>query len=73
LKRSTLDDYKERMLRVLLYIQQHLDEDTPLQELAAIAAFSPYHFHRRAAASAARPPAWSSTSPIRKTPTPKTW
>ena len=27
-------------------IQQHLDDETPLEELAAVAAFSPYHFHR---------------------------
>lgn len=46
MKRSTFEDYKERMLRVLLYIQQHLDEETPLEALARVAAFSPYHFHR---------------------------
>jgi AraC family transcriptional regulator len=46
MKRSTLDDYKERMLRVLLYIQRHLDEDPSLYKLASVAAFSPYHFHR---------------------------
>ncbi|UCG86067.1 MAG: AraC family transcriptional regulator [Gemmatimonadota bacterium] len=46
MKRSTLKDYKQRMLRVLLYIQQHLDEQTPLEDLARTAAFSPYHFHR---------------------------
>lgn len=46
MKRSTLDDYKERMLRVLLYIQGHLDENLPLEKLARVAAFSPYHFHR---------------------------
>jgi AraC family transcriptional regulator len=46
MKRTTLEDYKERMLRVLLYIQRHLDEETPLEELARVAAFSPYHFHR---------------------------
>lgn len=46
MKRSTLDDYKQRMLRVLLYIQRHLDEETSLEELARIAAFSPFHFHR---------------------------
>lgn len=46
MKRSTLEDYKQRMLRVLLYIQQNLDEDTTLEQLAKIATFSPYHFHR---------------------------
>ena len=43
---ATLRDYKERMLRVLVHIQQHLDEALGLEELAAVACFSPYHFHR---------------------------
>ena len=34
------------MLRVLLHIQRNLDEETPLEDLARVAAFSPYHFHR---------------------------
>jgi AraC family transcriptional regulator len=42
----TLRDYKRRMLRVLVHIQQHLDEPLPLDELAGIACFSAYHFHR---------------------------
>lgn len=46
MKRSTLDDYKHRMLRVLVHIQQNLDRPVSLENLAAIAAFSPYHFHR---------------------------
>ncbi len=46
MKPTTLDDYKHRILRVLVHIQQHLDEAVPLENLAAIAAFSPYHFHR---------------------------
>lgn len=46
MRESTLEDYKQRMLRVLIYIQQHLDEPTPLEDLAAVASFSPYHFHR---------------------------
>ncbi len=43
---ATLRDYKERMLRVLVHIQQHLDAALCLEELAAVACFSPYHFHR---------------------------
>lgn len=43
---ATLSDYKTRLLRVLVYIQQHLDEPLSLDELAALACFSPYHFHR---------------------------
>ena len=46
MKASTLELYKERMLRVLVHIQQHLDEPLGLEELARIACFSQYHFHR---------------------------
>ncbi len=43
---STLQDYQERMLRVLEHIQRNLDEELSLEDLAGIACFSPYHFHR---------------------------
>ncbi|MFH1843509.1 MAG: AraC family transcriptional regulator [bacterium] len=46
MKSATLQDYKQRMLRVLVYIQQNLDRELSLQELAEVAHFSPYHFHR---------------------------
>ena len=46
MKRTTLRDYRKRMLRVLVHIQQHLDEELKLEELARIACFSMYHFHR---------------------------
>ena len=46
MKPVTLRDYKERLLRVLVYIQQHLDEPLALETLAARACLSPYHFHR---------------------------
>jgi AraC family transcriptional regulator len=46
MKTVTLQDYKRRILRVLVHIQQHLDDALRLQELAALAFFSPYHFHR---------------------------
>ena len=42
----TLQDYKRRLLRVLVHIQQHLDDALGLEELAGLACFSPYHFHR---------------------------
>ena len=42
----TLQDYKRRLLRVLVHIQQHLDDTLGLPELAGLACFSPYHFHR---------------------------
>jgi AraC family transcriptional regulator len=43
---TTIEVYRERILRVLLHIQQHLDEALCLEDLAALAHFSPYHFHR---------------------------
>ncbi len=46
MRESTRKDYRERMLRVLTHIQRHLDEDLGLADLAAIACFSDYHFHR---------------------------
>jgi AraC family transcriptional regulator len=42
----TLRDYEDRLSRVLLHIQEHLDEPLPLDELASVACFSPFHFHR---------------------------
>jgi len=45
-RRTTREDYARRMLRVLVHIQEHLDETLSLEELAAVACFSPFHFHR---------------------------
>jgi AraC family transcriptional regulator len=36
----------ERILRVLTHIQEHLDEVLDLEELARVACFSSFHFHR---------------------------
>ena len=44
--KATLADYKTRILRVLAHIQQHLDERLTVKELARVACFSTYHFHR---------------------------
>ena len=46
MKTETEQIYHERILRVLIHIQRHLDEPLDLNELAAIACFSPFHFHR---------------------------
>jgi AraC family transcriptional regulator len=46
MRQHTERSYKERILRVLVHIQNHLDEAVSLDELAALAHFSPYHFHR---------------------------
>ena len=39
-------EYIARFNRVLDYIDQHLDEELTLDTLAAVACFSPFHFHR---------------------------
>ncbi len=46
MKTSTERDYRERILRTLVYIQEHLDGALELDRVAAAAAFSPFHFHR---------------------------
>lgn len=46
MKDDTKATYHERILKVLLYIQNNLYEPLSLEELAAVACFSPYHFHR---------------------------
>jgi AraC family transcriptional regulator len=43
---TTWNDYTERILRVLTHIQAHLDETLDLEELARVACFSSFHFHR---------------------------
>jgi AraC family transcriptional regulator len=45
-KATTLEDYKKRILHVLIYIQENLDNELSLRELAEVAHFSPFHFHR---------------------------
>jgi AraC family transcriptional regulator len=42
----TEQTYRQRLLAVQLFIQEHLEEDLPLDRLARVAHFSPYHFHR---------------------------
>ncbi len=43
---ATLRFYKERMLVVLAHIQERLDEDLALEDLARRGGLSRYHFHR---------------------------
>ncbi len=45
-QKQTIDEYKSRINRVLDYIETHLDQHFSLDELAGIASFSKYHFHR---------------------------
>jgi AraC family transcriptional regulator len=46
MKSATREDYQRRIVRALLYIQDHLDEEVTLECVAGVAAFSAFHFHR---------------------------
>ncbi|MES9981658.1 MAG: AraC family transcriptional regulator, partial [Candidatus Thiodiazotropha sp. 6PLUC5] len=46
MKQSTTDSYRQRVIRVIEYIHNHLDEDLTVTVLADVAFMSPYHFHR---------------------------
>lgn len=46
MRMGTRQHYEERILHVQIYIQDHLDEELSLEELAEVACFSPFHFHR---------------------------
>ncbi|MEZ9514283.1 GyrI-like domain-containing protein [Vibrio splendidus] len=39
-------DYRKRLIPVTRYLEQHFNEPLNLPEVAALANFSPYHFHR---------------------------
>lgn len=39
-------DYRKRICAAMNFISAHLDRDLSLDEIAAAAAFSPFHFHR---------------------------
>ena len=43
---DTVNDHRERLNRVLVYIQDNIDQPLSLAPLAAVANFSPFHFHR---------------------------
>ncbi|MCB2156725.1 AraC family transcriptional regulator [bacterium] len=40
------EEYRARIHRVMDYIEAHLAEPLPLEKLARVANFSPFHFHR---------------------------
>lgn len=44
---TTLDQYHNRMQRVLDHIEQHLDDNLDLNAVSSVAAFSKFHFHRQ--------------------------
>lgn len=45
-RRATRRKHQQTLLPVLVHIEEHLDEDLSLGRLAALAGFSPHHFHR---------------------------
>ena len=46
MKPATEQEYRERIVETLVYIQEHLDDELELDEVAAVAAYSSFHFHR---------------------------
>ncbi|HPA77203.1 MAG TPA: AraC family transcriptional regulator [Kiritimatiellia bacterium] len=45
-REDTMQDYQRRIERVLRFIREHQSEPMRLKELAEVACFSPFHFHR---------------------------
>lgn len=45
-REKTVADHKERLNRVLLYIQDNISGQLSLEALSRVACFSPFHFHR---------------------------
>ncbi len=45
-REQTINDHRERINRVLLYIEKNIEKPLSLDPLAAVANFSPFHFHR---------------------------
>ncbi|MEM1178353.1 MAG: AraC family transcriptional regulator [Acidobacteriota bacterium] len=46
MKQTPFESNRRRMLRVQLFIEEHLHGDLSLEKLAEVAHLSPYHFHR---------------------------
>jgi len=43
---SSLETYNERIHQVVDYISEHLSDELTLEDLASVACFSSFHFHR---------------------------
>lgn len=54
-KGSDSRGYRERINRVIFHIEAHLGEPLVLEDLARVACFSPFHFHRVFAAFTGEP------------------
>lgn len=46
IKQTTLSDHRERLNKVLIHIQENIEQPLLLDTLASVASFSPFHFHR---------------------------
>lgn len=46
MKKEQIYEYLKRTIKVLIYIEEHIDQDMTLRDLAKIACYSPFHFHR---------------------------
>src|SRR5512143_2141934 len=53
----TQKEYARRINAALDYIDKNIGDDIPLNKLAAVACFSPFHFHRLFSAFVGEPPA----------------
>ncbi|MGQ0710256.1 MAG: AraC family transcriptional regulator [Rhodoferax sp.] len=63
--RSASAPYAQRMNRVLDHIDHHLDQALEVADLAAVAHFSPFHFHRMFSAWVGQPlGAGAGTGPV---------
>ena len=40
------EEYIKRIIKVLIYIEENIDKDLTMQELAAVSCYSVFHFHR---------------------------
>ena len=45
-RQRTLEDYRKRIAAVVAHIHDHLDDRLDMERLAAVASFSPFHWHR---------------------------
>lgn len=46
MKKTTKDEYLQRIYKVIFYIEQNENDDLTLEELSKVGGFSKYHFHR---------------------------
>ncbi len=43
---TIIEEYISRVVKALVYIEAHIEEEMTLDELAKISCYSPFHFHR---------------------------